>query len=371
VKARTEELISSPRLPPLSPFGELASFDELLPPSQEAPPPPRFIYGIMPPDVAITYFGRHSLPQTGVYSARNITVGAGPCLYHDNDMLVGPEIHLHAANIEEAAARYGLSGRPDAVRKVEGPHALIVGPGYQIYGHWMAEILPKLGLLRSAGLDLDKLRFLLPHDTPAFALEMLRLLGFEENQLEPFGGPFGSVTVSDFFATSFLHNAVRYVGLLKESVDLLRDRVERRFGRLARGENPTRLCVARRGGNRASLSRAMIEAECANAGFRVITPEALPLLDQWRLFADARQIIGEYGSALHGAIFSAAGSVVCGIRGSGFHPAFIQSGMGEQLLQPTGYVFGVNEGDDTGPFHVNQRDLTACLQQMFGAARVT
>lgn len=360
----------SSKLPALRQFGDFASFTELLPPSRALPAAPRFIYGAMPPAVATEFFQRQFLPQIGLYKARDITVGAGPGLYHRSDMLVAPELNLQAEHIEEAMAYHGLTGMPEPGRKVDGPHALIAGPGYHIYGHWLAEILPKLGLLQGGGLDLDTLRLLLPHDTPRFALEMLRLLGFQDTQLVRFGGPFGSVTVSELVATSFLHNAVRYVGSLERTILILRDRVERRFGRLAQGNYPKRLCVARRGGNRPSASRAMIEAECADAGFRVVAPETLPLLEQWRMFADAHEVIGEYGSALHGVIFSQPGTIVCGIRGSGFHPAFIQSGMGERLLQPTGYVFGVNEADDAGAFRVEQEDLRACLMQVFSGVSV-
>ena len=322
----------------------------------------------MPAAVASGYFNSQFLRAIGIYTARDVTIGAGPCLYHRGDILVAPELNLQALHIELGMARHGLTGAPEPGRQADGPHALIVGPGYEIYGHWMAEILPKLGVLHAFGVDLDAVRLLLPHDTPPFALEMLRLLGFEEAQFVRFGGPFGSVTVSELVASSFLHNGVRYAAMLEPTVRLLRERIERRSGRLARGEYPARLCIARRGGNRPCSNRAMIELDCAEAGFHIVSPETLPLLEQWRLFADAREIVGEYGSALHGALFSSPGTIVCGLRGAGMHPSFIQSGIGSELRQPTGYVFGVNESDDKGPFHIEQADLKACLRLAFAGA---
>ena len=344
---------------PLRQFGELATFSEWLAPTSATPSPPRFHFGVMPAAVAGEYFRQRILPPVGLYAARDITIDAGPWLYHDNEALSAPELGLRR--------RRGDQAPPATGRKLDGPHALIAGRGYEIYGHWLAEILPKLGVLHAAGLNLDAIRLLLPHDTPAFALEMLRLLGFEEARFVRFGGPYGSVTVGEFFASSFLHNGVRYAASLAPTVRLLRERVERRFGRLARGEYPARLCVARRGDNRACVNRAWIERRCAEAGLRIVAPETLPLLEQWRLFADAREIIGEYGSALHGAIFSPPGTLVCGLRGAGLHPSFIQSGIGEQLLQPTGYVFGVNEGDDRGPFRIEPGDFEACLESVFAS----
>ena len=351
--------------PSLRKFGDLAAFSELLPPSRATPAPPRFVFGAMPAAVAAEYFGRQSLHQIGLYAARDITVGAGPRLYHDNELLTAPELHLRPEHMAGDSAPHEASS-PDA--KADGPHVLIAGPGYGIYGHWMVEMLPKLGILHAAGIDLDSVRLLLPHDAPDFALEMLRLLGFEEAQFVRFGGPFGNVTVGEFLASSFLHNGVRYAATLAPSVRLLRERVERRFGPLAQGEYPARLCIARRGRNRPCANRDMFERECAEAGFHIVQPETLPLLEQWRLFAGAREIIGEYGSALHSALFSKPGTIVCGLRGAGVHPAFIQSGLGEQLRQPTGYVFGVNETDDKGPFRIEPADLKACLRLVFTGA---
>ncbi len=350
---------------PFRQFRELAKFTEWLAPSRIMPASPRILFGAMPAAVANAYFGRQHLWAVGLYTAHDITIGAGPWLYHDGELLSAPELHIRPELVTETPLP---PATPSPGHKADGPHVLIVGHGYEIYGHWLAEILPKLGVLHAAGLDLDSLRLLLPHDTPGFALEMLRLLGFTEAQFVRFGGPFGSVTVGELIASSFLHNGVRYAATLEPTVRLLRERVERRFGRLAQGEYPSRVCIARRGGNRPCANRDMFESECAAAGFRIIAPETLPLLEQWRLFADAREIIGEYGSALHGAIFSRPGTIVCGLRGSGMHPGFIQSGIGEQLLQPTGYVFGVNESDDKGPFHIDPTDLKACLQLAFTGA---
>lgn len=319
----------------------------------------------MPAAVASEYFSRQHLQPVGLYAANDVAVGVGPRLYQDDELLTAPELHLSPQHMTGSPA---ADETPAPSLKADGPHVLIVGPGYNIYGHWMVEILPKLGVLHAAGIDLDAIRLLLPHDAPGFALESLRLLGFQEEQFVRFGGPFGRVTVGELLVSGFLHNGVRYAAFLEPAVRMLRERVERGFGPLAQGEYPSRLCIARRGANRPCSNRAMFERDCAEAGFHIVAPETLPLLEQWRLFAGAREIIGEYGSALHGAMFSGPGTIVCGVRGSGMHPAFIQSGMGEQLRQPTGYVFGVNETDDKGPFRIDQADLKACLRLVFSGA---
>ena len=49
--------------------------------------------------------------------------------------------------------------------------------GYQIYGHWLADFLPKLFVLHRAGYKLNELHFLVPDDTPRFGIDLLDLLG--------------------------------------------------------------------------------------------------------------------------------------------------------------------------------------------------
>jgi capsular polysaccharide biosynthesis protein len=54
--------------------------------------------------------------------------------------------------------------------------------GYQIYGHWRADFLPKLFVLHRAGHEPDELRFLVPDDTPRFGIDLLDLLGITPQQ---------------------------------------------------------------------------------------------------------------------------------------------------------------------------------------------
>lgn len=64
------------------------------------------------------------------------------------------------------------------------------------------------------------------------------------------------------------------------------------------------------------------------------------LAEQVALFAAARQIVGEYGSGLHGSMFSPPGTFVCAFRAAALHPGFLQSGLCQALDQKIGYVLG-------------------------------
>jgi capsular polysaccharide biosynthesis protein len=118
---------------------------------------------------------------------------------------------------------------------------------------------------------------------------------------------------------------------------------------------------------RSLQNRARIEKMATAAKFNLISPERLSLLEQLRLFTGAREIMGEYGSALHGSMFSSEGTVVCALRGTGGHPGFIQSGMAIALGQPTGYVFGqVQEGDPNFSFEISEDEVTNVIRLVFG-----
>ena len=354
----------------LGDLSDHATYTEVLAGSIELPPSPRFFFGAVPPDVITTYFSRSTLPSTGVYLARNLTISAGFVLSAQGRILLAPKLNLQRAHVNEAVQQFG-SPLTKAPRRVQAPLALITGPGYKIYGHWLADMLPRLAVLSSLGIDLDQLRLLVADDIPSFAEQMLALLGFDESRLVRFGARSGPVQAEELLLPTFLHNGVRYSRILERAVSLLSERVESRQGSLAQADYPKRILIARTGkGQRVLIDREAMEKQCIDAGFTRVTPEALPLIEQWRMFRGAREIIGEYGSALHGSLFSSPGTVVCGIRGSTFHPAFIQTGFGEILQQPTGYVFGETVDQNTNLFRIRPQDIKACLSSAFGKAAI-
>ena len=59
---------------------------------------------------------------------------------------------------------------------------------------------------------------------------------------------------------------------------------------------------------------AEVEAVAAARGFELIAPEKLSFADQIALFQSARVIVGEYGSALHNAMFSKVGASVVALN---------------------------------------------------------
>ena len=150
--------------------------------------------------------------------------------------------------------------------------------------------------------------------------------------------------IDELVVASVLHNGVRVSPAMAEVARLLVGRIERTVGQLRPSTFGAKVFLSRKkAGGRNLINREAIENIALESGFAIISPETLDITEQVILFKGAKYILGEYGSALHGSIFSNPGTVVCALRGSTLHPGFIQSGIGFALRQPTGYVFGQSE----------------------------
>jgi capsular polysaccharide biosynthesis protein len=152
------------------------------------------------------------------------------------------------------------------------------------------------------------------------------------------------------------------------------DRVRSRSG-LPPPHPSRKLYLSRRGigGTRILTNAATIEQMAERSGFEMVFPETLSFIDQVRLFGQASQIVGEYGSALHNVIFSAPAVPVCALRGILREPSCLQTGIGAAMGAPTGYVFGQTEGEGfTHRFTVDVSDFLRALEiTALAASRLT
>jgi capsular polysaccharide biosynthesis protein len=352
----------------LQALADHASFQQLLPASQALPPPPRFHFGDFPASLAAKYYRLSELGPAGVWSSDALIVGPGLLLRTlDGALIKAAPLNWVEHHIDIALGRTGgLTNEAPAL--LDSNAVLMMTGGYPIYGHWLADILPRLILLERAGYGLDDLTFLVPADVPDFALALLDLIGIDAARLHLLSGP---VRPRLLLMPTFPHNGLQFMGLAPDGFRLLNARVSARHGRLASTGNPARILVSRQGyGSRPLQNRAAFEALAEEFGFVRVSPQTLPLIEQVRLFGGAQAILGEYGSGLHNSIFSPAGTVVAGVRGTLEHPAFLQSGIGDALQHPTGYIFGscgdhVNHPD----FRVDLDMVRDCLRVVFPAGR--
>lgn len=357
-------------------FGDFATqsvkgvhFRCLATPNHALPEPPRFTFGPFPPDLMASYYRHWGLSSVGVFQLSGFELAGAFLLRSKGTYYRCPQLNIHEVHIRSESSRIAAGATTSVHRHVPGGCVILAGPGHPIYGHWLVEYLPKIALLHLAGFDISSASYLIPSTSPSFVSTWLELLGIRGDQIVRHDPLAEIVTADEFLCPTITHNGVRMSPIFKDAAEFMRNTIATRhdiqestFGR--------RIFVARppHADGRLLTNRAEIEDAAASAGFTIVRPEKLSLIDQVRLFSGCTAILGEYGSGLHGNIFSREGTVVCALRGTTGHPGFIQSGIGSVLKQPTGYIFGYSAGDkgEFG-FTIDRGTFDFSIKLLFGS----
>jgi len=312
------------------------------------PPTPVMLLGDISAKTMRSYYSRHHIWQQGVYSVENATLlGAWGVIAGGGEWLSFPRANIHELYTRRIAAEHPHAASDLREIRIEEPVALIAGPGYRVYGHWLSDFLPKLFLLARAGFDLKTLKIALPADTPGFGSTWLRLMGIPDSSIIRFDTQTEKLRCASLLVPTTLHNGVRCAPILREASRFLTERLNLADSPSLTGRRLF-LSRARASQSRSITNREAIEAHFAERGFDIVAPETLPIPDQIQLIRSASFIAGEYGSALHASLFCPPGLTVLALRGNGIHPEFIQSGIGEVLGHPTGYILGRDRTEDSG-----------------------
>jgi hypothetical protein len=317
------------------------------------PPPPAFIFGNLPAYLSRDLFGDFEVPAAGCYILRDAQVTYDAIILLQGQPLWSPALNHPHYYVPEVLARHVPNAARLPMRRIEGRAAIIHGPGYKVFGHWLIDFLPRLYILRRAGFDIATLTFIVPSDLHRFAREFLRLVGIPAAHLVAQDHRAELVQPDELIAPTMLRLRNRFNPLLAVASRFWLNRME------LPGTPHTgrRIFVSRSQshGNRMLTSRDAIEARAVRAGYEIVFPERLSLPEQIALFRGAGRIIGEYGSGLHGAMHAPPGAVICALRGTSHHPGFAQSGLAERFGHHLGYVFG-----DTPEFAEDQcMDITS------------
>ena len=303
---------------------------------------PAFVLGDCFASLSSYYHGHIGEADTGVYRLKDTGVTSAGMMIHD-DTLVASNHLGHSVAYCRGQVSVGRLGSPESYTcsHVDNVVLLLAG-GYDVYGHWLVDIMPKLFALQLAGLDLDSLSYLVPSNIQAFGLEWLRLAGLRDDQLVIYDPNLEIVVARELIVPVLLRSGSRASTLFKGAVDFLLDVLDRNNPGV-RVPTPEAIFISRARANRDGrimLNRDAIEAMAVDCGYTLVYPERLPIIDQVALFRGATHIVGEYGSGLHGSIFSAPRTRVCSLRGAARHPGFLQSGLAQALGQECGYVLG-------------------------------
>ena len=340
-------------------------FLNLAPATSLLPSAPAFVFGTFPETLGSFYFRHTDLWAIGVFKARGFDVLGAFILLKESRLYCCPEANIHQPYVQAVLQGLGALKAPKQRLCVPGQAVLLAGPGYSVYGHWLVDFLPKLYLLHAAGYDLRNLKFLLPADAPAFGLDWLLLLGIPPENMTRFDPGADIVRVEELLIPTTLHNGARATPLLRESIAFLLGLIDSRHVPNPDAKASTSVFISR---NKAPQTRVLrnrerIEELATRVGLPMVHPQTLPLLNQVRLFQNASILVGEYGSGLHGSMFSPPGTIVCALRGTADHPAFVQSAFGQILQHPTGYMFGTMSPDNqNGEFEIAEETFDECLR---------
>ena len=306
-------------------------------------------------------------------------VGDEKCLFE-----LGPLVPTYVDN-------YLCRGEPDvgdtslahkSKRFVPGVSILLTHWNSDVYGHWLLEGLPKLLLLRRLGHLFRDLRIIVPFARAPLASRLLshvprfgRPPSTAESYVQRWADivlPGAAIETYDprseylhceallspttLFSSPTFHFHPELAALLDElPVKPVRKRL--------------RLYITRK---RASHYREManapeIEAIAAEHGLTVIAPETLPLTEQIRIFAGAKLIVGEFGSAMHNALFSPPGATVFCLNWINA----LQSRIAQLKEQRIGYLLPDHGapvthvlGADKASYHIDPVVFRRCLAQL-------
>jgi capsular polysaccharide biosynthesis protein len=306
-------------------------------------PPPRFWLGSATPDVARWYFNDRCTPPCGVFQALDVTIFGVAVIEKDGKFLEIPQNGLHQSPILHDAESY--FAEPHTIEKIDQPVVLLNGPAYGIYGHWLIDFMPRLLLVARRIHNWKQLTYMVPDNLPQFGFQWLSFLGIPPANIIKYQTRGVAYRLREAIIPTTLRGDGRPALPMKflKNFILAQKGPQNNFDNIPIETFSKRFYVSRtKYGNtsRQSLNYADVEALFEERGFQIVYPETMSIPEQILLFARAEQIAGEYGSGLHNTIFSNPGTKIMVLRGNKGHPGFLQSGIGEVMDQPTGYIFG-------------------------------
>jgi hypothetical protein len=340
------------------------SFDQIASGERSRSPVPAFFFGEFPAFLSRTLFSELDVGAVGCYNIRQGRVTSDGVVLHRKTALWTNAFNHPDYHVRMIVEPSGWNRGALPVRYVPGRAAVIHGPGYAVYGHWLVDFLPRLHLLALAGHDLSQARFVLPADLPGFAREFLQMAGIPSGNILFHDHDREQLLFDELIVPTVLRTASRLHPLFRAASDFWVTRA----GIPPAPALPTGRVFISRGGvasGRFLSNRRALEGIAADEGFEIVRPETMPIREQIALFRRASHVIGEYGSGLHGTIFGPEEQSALVLRGTSIAPGFVQSGLAAAFGHTLGYVFGPSDAQAIDyAFTVEEQDFRlglACL----------
>ncbi|WBO22433.1 glycosyltransferase family 61 protein [Sphingomonas abietis] len=247
--------------------------------------------------------------------------------------------------------------RPDEVQHLKGTTLSLVVDGWRIYGHWLVDMLPKLERALRSGIHIDQ--YLLPAPSKSWQFAMLDAVGLPRERCVFVDLAKVAVRCEHLVVPTY----DRFNSEVRPDFIRVHERLRRQYAADIVPEIANRnLFVARAEGMRTLVNRQAVEDLAIDLGFEIIRPETMTLPEQIRLFASARSIMGECGSALNNAVFSLPGTHVAALQNAD-HPDHLQAQIALLKGQNIYYALGEPAGD-WGAFHVPLAYVRAVAERL-------
>lgn len=287
-----------------------------------AAPPPLLLDapGICDPWIATAHAAAAGpVASLGCYTLTGATITGACHVLVDDAPVVASDLTPHY--LHRALQAGVMPGRRDLpIRSVAHPLAVIATPGYLEYGHWLLDILPRLWTLAESpsatpAHSADGPRIALPSDTPPFGLALLDRLGIPPARLLLHDPAAERLAPPSVLLPSLAHTDYRFHPAACGYYDRL---VANHAAPAA--DRPTRLFLSRAQYSRPDVpGRHLVNHHAVRTlteacGLTTIFPERLSWPEQLALFAGARVVVGEHGSAMKNLLFTPPGAAVVNIH---------------------------------------------------------
>jgi len=207
--------------------------------------------------------------------------------------------------------------------RIQGRAFLIGARGAHNFYHWMTDIIPKLGLLKSAGFTFTPSdRFIVPHADSSFSRQLLQVFGVSGDQIYATEREYTYLS-ADELIVPYMHNKM---GLTMGSwlPQMMRTAFKLK-AKVAADSDQLCLYVQRKAGSsdgRQVVNEAELLDVLHQAGFECVQAETLSVVEQANLFSRASVVVAAHGAALTNIMFCKPGTRVIELYASHLAPCY-------------------------------------------------
>ena len=209
------------------------------------------------------------------------------------------------------------------LEQIDGTVAVLSGLSGNVYFHWMVDILPRIEILRRHNINFENIDwFLINSIQQPFQKETLQILGIpEEKIIESDRYPY--IQAQKLIVPSFASHLgwleksalefSRQTFLNKSNITWLEDSLasEKTLNNQVNYSYPERIYITR---HKAKYRKVINEQKVVDLlnqyGFTTIELETISVVEQVRLFANAKVIVSPHGSGLTNIMFCKPGTTV-------------------------------------------------------------